>query len=144
MNAQEHSGVFRWSVHCSASSRLLIVLQVVRIQIDPTRLRKDLSMETREFSLRRSPIIPPRGLLYDRRGNLLAGKPKVYEVGVELQFVEDAQSIAHTVEHGAAWHYADAFIRCQPGTIGSASMPSWRDNVASEKVDKLIQLSASR
>jgi len=45
----------------------------------------------------RKTIIPARGQIFDHWGNLLAGNRTVYEVGVELQFVEDPQMIAQTV-----------------------------------------------
>lgn len=42
-------------------------------------------------------IAPPRGQIYDRWGHLMAGNKIVYEIGIELQFVEDAETIAQVL-----------------------------------------------
>jgi cell division protein FtsI/penicillin-binding protein 2 len=42
-------------------------------------------------------IFPPRGQIYDRWGALLAGNVTVYEIGVNLHQVEDAEAIARAV-----------------------------------------------
>jgi cell division protein FtsI/penicillin-binding protein 2 len=39
-------------------------------------------------------IYPPRGEIYDRNGNLLAGNRTVYEIGMELSSVQDPKAIA--------------------------------------------------
>jgi cell division protein FtsI/penicillin-binding protein 2 len=46
------------------------------------------------YSKLRKTIQPPRGQIFDRTGNLLAGNRTVYEVGVDLASVEDPKAIA--------------------------------------------------
>ncbi|MBX3004248.1 MAG: penicillin-binding protein 2 [Anaerolineales bacterium] len=45
-------------------------------------------------SRQQSEIQPPRGILYDRNGNILAGNRTVYEIGIDLAAVTDPQAIA--------------------------------------------------
>ncbi len=73
-----------------------IVLRIMSIQADPQRL-KQLEAEIEQVTKVQKTIVPARGQIYDRWGNLLAGNKKVYEIGVELQDVEDPQFIAHAV-----------------------------------------------
>ncbi|MDA1329976.1 MAG: penicillin-binding protein 2 [Chloroflexi bacterium] len=71
---------------------LLILWQTFRIQSGP---RATTFLNQSEFYsrlLRR--IQPPRGQIFDRDGNLLAGNRTVYEIGVELASVEDPRDIA--------------------------------------------------
>lgn len=42
-------------------------------------------------------VYPERGAIYDRWGHLLAGSTEVYELGADLRYVEDPQTIAMTV-----------------------------------------------
>lgn len=46
------------------------------------------------YSQRLKTIYPPRGEIYDRNGNLLAGNRTVYEIGMELGSVQDPKAIA--------------------------------------------------
>jgi cell division protein FtsI/penicillin-binding protein 2 len=71
---------------------LLIVVQSARLQFGPrAQLFRDLgaSYEFVDITLQ-----PPRGQIYDRFGNLLAGNATVFEVGVELRDVRDPDAIA--------------------------------------------------
>ncbi|TAK11985.1 MAG: penicillin-binding protein 2 [Anaerolineae bacterium] len=49
------------------------------------------------YSVEEMLITPPRGQVYDRWGNLLAGNVTVYEIGVNLPEVEDPEAIARAV-----------------------------------------------
>jgi len=89
---------------------LLIAVQVFRIQIDPGQSAK-IMLESQGWSNLKKTIVPPRGLLYDRWGNLLAGNRTVYEVGVELVNVKNPQTIAQTVATILDVDYAYAFAR---------------------------------
>ena len=53
---------------------VLIVLQVIRIQVDPEQVER-LMDQSNVLSWERRVITPARGLIYDRWGSLLAGKP---------------------------------------------------------------------
>jgi len=75
---------------------LLIMVQMVRIQVDPEQVER-LMAQSRYWSWERRVIEPARGQIYDRWGNLLAGNKSVYEIGVELQFVVNPKTIAEVV-----------------------------------------------
>lgn len=114
----------------------LIFLQVVRIQIDPKLLESVRGQIAISKNAQRT-IIPARGQLYDRRGNLLAGNRTVYEVGVELRFVENPQTIAQTVSAILGVDYQDALARASLKPSDSAVYSVLIDNVPQEEIDKL-------
>ena len=114
----------------------LIFLQVVRIQIDPKLMERvqkqiDISQNAQHT------IIPARGQLYDRRGNLLAGNRTVYEVGVELRDVKNAQTIAQTVSALLGVDYQDALVRASLEPSENAVYSVLVDNVPQEEIEKL-------
>lgn len=113
-----------------------IFLQVVRIQIDPkllenVRAKIEISQHAQHM------IVPARGQLYDRRGNLLAGNRTVYEVGVELRDVVNAQTIAQTVSAILGVDYQDALARASLKSSENAVYSVLVDNVPQEEIDKL-------
>lgn len=73
---------------------LAIVGQSIRIQHSPEA--QDFIDQSEYYSRLSKRIDPPRGQIYDRSGNLLAGNRTVYEIGVELTSVRegDAEAIA--------------------------------------------------
>ena len=75
--------------------------------------------------------------MYDRRGNLLAGNRTVYEVGVELRFVENPQTIAQTVSAILGVDYQDALARASLEPSDTAVYSVLVDNVPQEEIDKL-------
>lgn len=119
---------------------LLIVIQMVRIQVDPVQAAR-LIEDVQRFETAQKTIIPPRGQLYDRRGNLLAGNTKVYEVGVELQHVKDPQFIAHTVSLVLPQlQYNTVYTIASLKPSESAVYAVLAQNVSQEDVDKLKQV----
>jgi len=70
-----------------------IVTQMARIQLNP-ELVKYLMDAREEYQGTYRMINPARGLIYDRYGHVMAGDTKVYEVGVELAWVENPHTIA--------------------------------------------------
>ncbi len=71
---------------------IAIIVQMFRIQSSPqaSALRDQGDMYQGEYQT----IYPPRGEVYDRNGNLLAGNRTVYEVGVSLEEMRNPQTIA--------------------------------------------------
>ena len=114
----------------------LIFLQVVRIQIDP-KLVESVTKKIEISQNAQHTIVPARGQLYDRRGNLLAGNRTVYEVGVELRDVENAQTIAQTVSAILGVDYQDALARASLEQSENAVYSVLVDNVPQEEIDKL-------
>jgi cell division protein FtsI/penicillin-binding protein 2 len=74
---------------------LLVIFQIVRIQNSPQAALFRLIGEREEVEYKT--VYPPRGEIYDRHGNLLAGNQTVYEVGVELSRVRNPHTIALTL-----------------------------------------------
>jgi cell division protein FtsI/penicillin-binding protein 2 len=89
------------------------------------------------YSKLRRTIYPPRGQIYDRNGNLLAGNRTVYEVGVDLAAVQDPAKIALALSAlvGADYHEVLA-IASQPASE-DAIYAVLADYVAPEKIDLL-------
>ena len=115
---------------------VLIVLQIVRIQASPTQVARFLEQSeilSSEYRL----VTPARGQIYDRWGNLLAGNKTVYEVGVELQYVRNPETIAQTAAVVLGVDYADAFAAASKTASDTAVYAVLADNVSKEKIDNL-------
>lgn len=82
----------RWLAVLLGVLGLTILVQMVRIQNSP-EAAVFLKQGTR-YSGRYETLFPERGQIYDRNGHLLAGNRTVYEVGVSLAEVQNANSIA--------------------------------------------------
>jgi cell division protein FtsI/penicillin-binding protein 2 len=68
------------------------LVQMVRINYTP--FATDLIARSENYQGVRKTIYPPRGTIYDRKGNILATNQIGYEVGIDLKFVSDPESIA--------------------------------------------------
>lgn len=68
------------------------LVQMVRINYTP--YATDLIARSEDYQGVRKTIYPPRGTIYDRKGNILATNQIGYEVGIDLKFVSDPESIA--------------------------------------------------
>jgi cell division protein FtsI/penicillin-binding protein 2 len=84
---------------------LIIIAQLIRIQNSPEAeiFRKNASNYAYELRT----FYPDRGEIYDRNGHLLAGNKSVYEIGVDLSVVKDAQAIAFAVSSELGLDYAE-------------------------------------
>src|SRR5690606_9401940 len=72
---------------------VLIIFQLVRIQTNPAHVEYLRQQGTIHSGMMQT-VVPPRGEIYDRWGNLLAGNKTVYEVGIELNQVRNPNTIA--------------------------------------------------
>lgn len=68
------------------------IFQMVRINYTP--FARDLIAKSEDYQGVRKTIYPPRGTIYDRNGNILATNQIGYEVGIDLKYVSDPESIA--------------------------------------------------
>lgn len=82
---------------------VLIVLWIIRIQSSEIADIVRKNAETQNFI--RKTVYPARGYIYDRWGHLLAGNVEMYEVGVDMRFIEDPQTIAMTLSTIAGADY---------------------------------------
>jgi len=71
----------------------LIPVQMVRIQTN-VDARDKSDWFDRNFGYEERTLLPERGNIYDRWGNLLAGNREVYEIGVALNEVQSPETIA--------------------------------------------------
>jgi cell division protein FtsI/penicillin-binding protein 2 len=71
---------------------LMIIIQVVRLQFSPERA--EFVSQGEQYSRTLHIFYPPRGDIYDRWGRLLAGSTLVYEVGAQVDNVDNPDSIA--------------------------------------------------
>jgi cell division protein FtsI/penicillin-binding protein 2 len=115
---------------------VIIILQMVRIQLNPDLVDK-IHAQADALTNPVMTIEPARGQIYDRRGNLLAGNRTVYEVGVELQEVENPMTIAQTVSALLGVKYEDALARASLKPSPTAVYSRLTDNVPPEEIDKL-------
>jgi cell division protein FtsI/penicillin-binding protein 2 len=87
---------------------VIIFFQTIRLQIIPAgkAIRQEGDDRFQGVLL---DIDAPRGQIYDRTGHLLAGNKIVYEVGIELEYVENAASIAQVLNAVLGMDYHEAF-----------------------------------
>ena len=114
----------------------LIALQVFSIQIRPAQSQK-IAEESVQYEWVYQTIIPARGQIFDRWGNLLTGNVTVYEVGVELAQVENPQTIAQTLNVVLGIDYATVLGIASYPASDTAVYAVVTDNVTQEQIDKL-------
>ncbi len=115
---------------------VLVLFQLVRLQTDSEQKEKLLKQGDKWTSVD-TKIVPPRGLIYDRWGHLLAGNQIVYEVGVELDQVTNANAIALATSLVLNEDYAKMFGLISTPLSKTAKHITLADNVSQEQVDKL-------
>ncbi|MBI4927760.1 MAG: penicillin-binding protein 2 [Anaerolineae bacterium] len=86
---------------------LLIFLWMVRILLSPEA--EDFRKIGKAYESTERIIYPERGNIYDRWGRLLAGNMETYELGADLRYVSDPQTIAATLASILGVDYNDIF-----------------------------------
>ncbi len=86
---------------------LAIIVQMVRINYSVTA--QNLISKSEEYLGWEQIIYPPRGTIYDRSGRILATNQIAYEVGIDLKYVADPESIAFTASALLGLDYAIVF-----------------------------------
>jgi cell division protein FtsI/penicillin-binding protein 2 len=116
---------------------IVIFIQLVRIQVSPQaeifRKQSDL------YSGIWKTIDPARGQIYDRWGHLLAGNRTVYQIGVEMQAVEDPASIAFAMQVVLGEDYDRMFGIASPEANPDIVYAVLADYVPADKVLQLQQ-----
>ena len=75
---------------------LFIFVWMIRIQTsESAQLLRDRAEAY--YTYTRKTVYPERGNIYDRWGHLMAGNTEVYELGVDLRYLEDSQTVAMNV-----------------------------------------------
>jgi cell division protein FtsI/penicillin-binding protein 2 len=118
---------------------VLIVVQMIRLQIDPY-LREFWQNQIEAHTMVVRTLVPPRGEIYDRYGNLLAGNHTVYEVGVDLHQVRNPQTIALVISSVTGRDYNEVYVLASKTPGPTAYYNKLVDHVSQEKVDEIMDL----
>jgi len=86
-----------------------IVIQMIRINYSSSA--QELIAKSENYRGVNETIYPPRGTIYDRNGHVLATNQIAYEVGIDLKFVADPESIAFSAASLLDLNYADVFAQ---------------------------------
>lgn len=89
-------------------------------------------------------VYPPRGEIYDRNGNLLAGNRTVYEIGVELASVHDPKSVALALSALVGADYNTVLAAASQPASADAIYAVVADYVLPEKIELLKAYDVSR
>ncbi len=84
-----------------------IVVQMIRINYSPSA--RELIAKSQNYQGVEETVYPPRGTIYDRNGHVLATNQIAYEVGIDLKFITDPESIAFSAASLLDLNYADVF-----------------------------------
>src|SRR3990172_4287669 len=114
-----------------------VVLQMVRIQTSPQA--EVFRSQGEVYAGNWRTVKPARGQIYDRLGNLLAGNITVYEVGVELAFVENPSTIALVLNAVTDADYEDVFAAASRKPSSNAVFAVLANNVTEEQKLRLEQ-----
>ena len=113
-----------------------ILIQIVRIQSSP-----EVAGVIGQGSYVWKTFYPPRGEIYDRHGNLLAGNKTVYEVGVDLTSNPDKQTIALAAQMVLGMDTATAISKMTDVPDGTQYVVL-QDYVDSDKANQLMEMQA--
>jgi cell division protein FtsI/penicillin-binding protein 2 len=89
------------------------------------------------FSQLLKTIYPPRGEIYDRNGNLLAGNRTVYEIGMELASIQDPKAIALALSALVDAEYSHVLDIIEDATEAGLVYAIAKDYVLPEKIELL-------
>ena len=120
---------------------LFIFVWMIRIQTSESA--QLLSDRAKAYYLyTRKTIYPERGNIYDRWGHLMAGNTEVYELGVDLRYLEDPQTVAMNVSSVLGLDFEEIYAAL---TIEfDPELPAYvvlSKSVTPEKVEELQALS---
>jgi cell division protein FtsI/penicillin-binding protein 2 len=121
-----------------------IVIQMIRINY--TSFAVDLINKSEDYQGIRKLVYPERGTIYDRSGNILATNEIGYELGIDLKFVSDPESIAF-----AATSLVEGLDYGQIYDLASLEKQGEKENryfvlssyVSQEKIEDLERLEAT-
>lgn len=122
---------------------VMIIIQLFRLQYSPER--SEFVTQGDQYNRTLHIFYPPRGDVYDRWGRLLAGSTLVYEVGAQVDNVDNPDSIAFALskvlskhaEYDYAGYSDDIFAVIHDAQISGTAYVQLADFVTP---DELIQL----
>jgi cell division protein FtsI/penicillin-binding protein 2 len=117
----------------------MIIIQIVRIQTSASA--KNLNEWAENYGYEVRTIQSERGYIYDRWGHLLAGNREVYELGVELQYVRNPETIAATLASLTGADYNDMLAAASQDYVeGSSVYVTLVDFIDVNKVNEIETL----
>jgi len=125
---REHSWRYLLMGGFFALMSVLIMYKTFTIQSSPDAVV--FLNQSEYYSRLLKTVYPPRGEIYDRNGNLLAGNRTVYEIGVELASVHDPKSIALALSALVGADYNKV--------LGAASQPASADAIYAVVADYVL------
>jgi len=139
VNEKKRSG--RYSLITGLVFALLfaVVIQVIRVQASPDYVEKFRDIGA-AYSVEVRTVTPARGQIFDRWGNLMAGNRTVYEVGAELYYVKNPQTIAQTLDAVMDIDYTEVYSAASLEFSDTAVYTPLVDNVSRTDYEKLVVL----
>jgi cell division protein FtsI/penicillin-binding protein 2 len=139
----EHSWRFNLLGGLFIAVAFLIIVQILRVQASPQA--EDLLTEGESMSQTLHYFFPARGQIYDRMGNLLAGNIQVYEVGAEVYYVRNSETIAFALskilvdhpEYNRPEYYEGVLDTIEKALEEGNSYVTLADFVTEEELDEL-------
>jgi cell division protein FtsI/penicillin-binding protein 2 len=115
---------------------LSVIIQVIRVQASPDYVEtiRDIGVY---YSTESRTLTPARGQIFDRWGNLLAANRTVYEIGVELAYVENPHTIALTLNAVLGLDYSSIFNIANLEYSENAVYATLANNVTPAEYEKL-------
>mgnify|MGYP000985851577 FL=1 len=119
----------------------IVVVGIQMIRIQTSTHAESLDNWATNFGTEVRTIQSERGYIYDRSGNLLAGNKEVYEVGVELQYVRNPETIATVMASTFGLDYSAVFNSVNTPYDPSGSVyVTLNDFVTAAQIDQLSAL----
>ena len=119
---------------------IAIILQIVNFQRSP---EAQAFLQGSELNLRT--IYPPRGEIFDRNGNLLAGNITIYEIGADLNTVRsanNAEAIALALSVNTGLDFGETLGKLTVQSNPDQNYVVLKDFVPASSVDKLVKFMA--
>lgn len=99
----------RFKITGFALTLVSVLILVWMVQIQTSQSAEDLRQMGKDYTYIKKTIYPERGNIYDRWGHLMAGNIEVYEIGVDIPSMKDAQTIALTLAEIAGLDYQKVY-----------------------------------
>src|SRR4030067_623395 len=122
---------------------VMVIVQLVRLQFSPER--NEFVSQGEQYSRTLHIFYPPRGDIYDRWGRLLAGSTLVYEVGVQVGDVVNADTVAFALskvlvdhpEYDYPEYYDEVFSVIHKAQISGTAYVQLADFVTPQELTQL-------
>jgi len=132
MKRLTHAWRYLTSAAILATLGIAILVQIVRIQGSP-----EVASVIDQGNYVWKDFYPPRGEIYDRNGNLLAGNKTVYEVGLDMTAKPDMQTVMLALQMSG---FDLNEVNYRISQVPNAQYVVLDDFVSAEKADQLMAL----